>query len=140
MSSWMTVVIAAGSSLLLHLFLLIILYITPSPLVDEVADEGGIEDAVAQKLEESTVQAVGARFGGGVVETAGAVVFGRVGVLLHAELLQRVDRRLNPAPALVLFTRIRAVQIIGHLPPADPRNCRAVEKLGSDARHIPRPR
>ena len=52
MSSWMTVVIAAGSSLLLHLFLLIILYITPSPLVDEVADEGGIEDAVAQKLEE----------------------------------------------------------------------------------------
>lgn len=52
MSSWMTVVIAAGSSLLLHLFLLVILYITPSPLVDEVAEEGGIEEAVAQKLEE----------------------------------------------------------------------------------------
>jgi len=52
MSSWMTVAIASGSSLLLHLFLLVILYLTPSPLVDEVADEGGIEDAVAQKLEE----------------------------------------------------------------------------------------
>ena len=52
MSSWMTVVIAAGSSLLLHLFLLGILYVTPSPLADEAQEEGGIEDAVAQKLEQ----------------------------------------------------------------------------------------
>ena len=52
MSSWMTVVIAAGSSLLLHLFLLGILYVTPSPLADEAKEEGGIEDAVAQKLEQ----------------------------------------------------------------------------------------
>jgi len=36
--------------------------------------------------------------------------FGRIRVLLDAELLQRVDRRLDPGAALVLFGDVDAVE------------------------------
>jgi len=69
---------------------------------EEVA---GVEEIVAQKLEEVPVELVGARLRGGVVSPAGALVLGGIGILLYAKFLQRVDRRLNPSAALVLLDR-----------------------------------
>ena len=44
----------------------------------------------------------------------------RVGVLLHAELLQRVDRGLDPGAALVLLGDVDAVEQEARLTPLTP--------------------
>ena len=97
-------------------------------------EEGAsIELFVAQEFEERAVELVGAGLGGGVEEAAGAAMFGGVGVLLDAELLQRVDGGLDPATALVLFAGVGAVEVIGHLAAADAGDGGAVEEFGANA-------
>ncbi len=58
--------------------------------------------------------------------------FGRVRVLLHAELLKRVDRRLNPGAPLVLFRDVDSVQEESGLRAGDAADDVAVHDLGTD--------
>jgi len=65
------------------------------------------------------------------------VELGRVGVLLHAEFLQRVDRGLNPGAALVLFGDVDPVEQEAGLAAADAAHDVAVDDLGAHQLRVP---
>jgi hypothetical protein len=99
-----------------------------------------VERVVAQEFERAAVEGVGPRLGDGVERAASAMELGGVGVLLDAELLQRVDRRLNPGAALVLFGDVHAVEQEARLLPADAAYDVAVHDFRPHGLHVSRRR
>ena len=69
-----------------------------------------IQFVVADKLKNSSVKSVRSRLRRCIEERSAAVVLRGVGALLHAELLQRIDRRLDKRSALVLLAHIHTIQ------------------------------
>ena len=61
---------------------------------------------------------------------------GGVGVLLDAELLQGIDRRLDPRAALVLFGDVHAVEQKPRLLPADAADDVAVDVFRPYRLHV----
>ena len=95
-----------------------------------------VERVVSQELEGAPVEGVRAGFGDGVERAASAVDLRRIGVLLDAELLQRVDRRLDPRAALMLFGDVDAVEQEACLLPADAADDVAVDDFRPHGLHV----
>ena len=90
-----------------------------------------VERVVARELEEAAVKRVAAGLGRHVERGAGAMEFRRIRVLLHAEFLERVDRRLNPGAPLMLFSDVHAVEEEPCLRAGDTADHVAVGDLGA---------
>src|SRR5450631_35692 len=95
-----------------------------------------IEFVVADKLKDAAVKPVRARLGRCVEECSTAVVLGRVRTLLHAELLQGVDRSLNKCSTLVLLAHVHAIEQEGDRAAPDAADCVSIHDFGPNRQRI----
>ena len=95
-----------------------------------------IEGVVAHEVEEGAVELVGAGLGGGVERAARLAELGGVGALLHLELLERVDRRLDQRAALVMVGDVGAIEHERGLAAADAADRGARDVVGADAEQV----
>ena len=107
---------------------------------------GGVEDVVAQELEEPAVELARPGLGGGVQHAARLAELGGVGALLDLELLERVDGGLDVGAALMVVGHVHAVDLERELAAPHAADGRAVDEVRADrhdarsARQAGRPR
>ena len=99
-----------------------------------------VECVVPQELECAAAEGVRSRLRDGVERAAGAMALGGIGVLLDAEFLQRIDRRLDPGAALMLLGDVDAVEQEARLLPADAADDVAVHDFRPHRLHVARRR
>ena len=93
---------------------------------------GGVEDVVAQELEDPAVELAASRLGGRVQHPARLAELGGVGTLLDLDLLEGVDGGLDVGAALVVVGHVDAVDLERELAAAHAADRGAVDEVRAD--------
>ena len=96
-----------------------------------------VQLVIAEKVEQHSMEVVGARLCRGVQHATRAAELGRIGVLLHLELLQGVDGSLNERSSLVLLRDVDAIEGKRDHAPANAADRSAIDKLRTNTQHVP---